>query len=189
MPIDIANNNNNNNNNHHHHHHHITAEVCQTSRQFSQPIDLLEVSFPHVMFPIDLKIRSYRFAYLTISDSCDILFYCMYVFCLCLIVNLCEWLYQTPINEYVTLHRTLIHILPSNLFFSRHSFFTICLMLLLFCPPPQWTHHSLINFSSLDIVWQSDCLYYISDNKFRHIDIPFCALLKKLCDFWNILLT
>ena len=37
---------------------------------------------------------------------------------------------------------------------------------------------------NLDIVWQSDCLFYISDNKFRHIDIAFCAfLLKKSCDF------
>jgi len=27
-------------------------------------------------------------------------------------------------------------------------------------------------------VWQSDCLFYIPDNKFRHIDIAFCALLK-----------
>jgi len=32
---------------------------------------------------------------------------------------------------------------------------------------------------NLDVVtWQSDCLFYISDNKFRHIDIAFCALLK-----------
>jgi len=31
---------------------------------------------------------------------------------------------------------------------------------------------------NLDIVWQSDCLFYISDNKFLHIDIAFCALLK-----------
>ena len=30
----------------------------------------------------------------------------------------------------------------------------------------------------LDIVWRSDCLFYISDNKFHHIDIAFCALLK-----------
>jgi len=36
---------------------------------------------------------------------------------------------------------------------------------------------------NLVIVWQSDCLFYISDNKFRHIDIEFCALLKKSCDF------
>jgi len=27
--------------------------------------------------PISLKIRSYPFAYLTISDTCDILFYCV----------------------------------------------------------------------------------------------------------------
>jgi len=30
---------------------------------------------------------------------------------------------------------------------------------------------------NLDIVWQSDCLFYISDNKFHHIDNAFCALL------------
>jgi len=29
-------------------------------------------------------------------------------------------------------------------------------------------------------VWQSDCLFYISDNKFHRIDIAFCALLKNV---------
>jgi len=41
---------------------------------------------------------------------------------------------------------------------------------------------------NIDIVWQSDCLFYVSDNKFHHIDIAFYALLTKSCDFKNILL-
>ena len=37
----------------------------------------LQLILHSVRGPIDLKIRSYPFAYLTISDTCDILIYCV----------------------------------------------------------------------------------------------------------------
>jgi len=60
----------------------------------------------------------------------------------------------------------------------------LCCDDVLILPPLASSDHSVVSFKGeckldVHVVWQSDCLFYISDNKFNHIDIAFCALLTK----------
>jgi len=53
-----------------------------TAVQAGRPgISYIQHILHSVLGPIDLKIRSYPFAYLTISDTSDILFYCVCTSC------------------------------------------------------------------------------------------------------------
>jgi len=52
----------------------------------TQLIGHLQLILHSVCRPIDLKIRSYPFAYLTINGTCDILFYCVCSSCVWLLI-------------------------------------------------------------------------------------------------------